>query len=1443
MRLSYCYALLGLEFGAEETEIRRSYLRLARSCHPDKVVAVEKAAATEKFKELSQAYTILIDVCQTRGPPSFTRQSHKYPRGSTPKEQEMRQKPKSPTSKFSPASGHRPTDHHRRSDPHPSVAPDHSMEHRWSKPVISRRTASEVPAENASKRHRRGRTLHRAEDDTRGWNSSREREYSWKLRAEETKLKREEGKGARSGGHAKRRAASAGPARSHQSGEPDEQFASRSERVDSSGDVTADRPTDRVAVKSRWKGALRARSMQGAPVEVGSSESLGYKENRVGGEGGMAQSTEMWAEELHSVSGPSPVSGPPRRPPTVEVAQLRPQWVDDGSSSERKILKNASSYRTTDSAHEEDENQQILASFEHKSRTSPGTAEVNLEWRSTAYDFVDAEETFSAAVKDETEGALRSDLGDVVTDSRGSNDANPYRRPWWRWTPSIDSGSESTDTRRFAPSTSVTSSSADWPTSTSSSGNMGFSEDRSHEAMGGQKSPENLDNRQETEDVPSSLKNTWLRRLFDSELFDSRMCLSYLTKHANDPEIMTYISSHVLARYPSEEIEFLLPQLLHLFLVTPESYTSLERFLTERAQHNHHLALMLFWILACYVNDWRDEESQEKLQARKRLSRTIFESASTGTPITEAAVTLSISDTTKPGVLESSHQTTLSLKRKGFLNGDVQHQSELASLNANRNESPEDEDNTGSLISPAYSASRTSNVSRDSAVNTTSPSALRPSLEAFRHGVAFTPLETETSSQNYFNSTIMFFSTMQEISDRLRAVSKESRQAVLVTELEMVNANLPAEVPFMLFLETWDSTDVTSPPASPSVLPTNSIFSNPDANNSTDTFQSEASSDVDEGAENCEECRKLRELEERKGALESMGSTLTPDQCSIGANQTEVKSEAIDQLVDIGSEDPLSEPISTNAESDTESQSNSLGESNLLPLCARHSRRKTKNELKFHTKSDSNRDYYRMVLDRRLRPPSTGNVRRPNSPQPASTASNRTSADMAAEDEISEKMRTAAVLLAQLYQLQEQTIANSPQATSPNIGSPRGFTKRAPDPRTSTSSSRSMYPGAVDFSTIRQKIIREMMTLDDQRRSLLERDKKKERSIIVDEHLEEDAEKKLRAVGKAQVNEPSSVLLHESHAVRSSRIRTSSPYGADQRWRLLSVIVKSGADLRQEQLASQLIFEVRDLWHKYGVACWVKYYRVLVTSEFGGIVETVPDAVSIHSLKKEAYAKRLNQQGLQFTLYDFFVKEFGQPGCESFQKAQENFMRSLAGYSLFCYLFNVKDRHNGNILVDRSGHLIHIDWGFMLSNSPGAVEFERAPFKLLQEYVDILGGYGSATFGHFKQLMFDGLVALRKEPEKFLVLIDGLEKDSTLSCYTGKNVKPSAVGNAPAQAPSRLPQSALGSAAAGVRARLGPQAMTDRQLRIMVDGLVDESLNNVFSRLYDSFQYYSHGIV
>jgi phosphatidylinositol 4-kinase len=111
-------------------------------------------------------------------------------------------------------------------------------------------------------------------------------------------------------------------------------------------------------------------------------------------------------------------------------------------------------------------------------------------------------------------------------------------------------------------------------------------------------------------------------------------------------------------------------------------------------------------------------------------------------------------------------------------------------------------------------------------------------------------------------------------------------------------------------------------------------------------------------------------------------------------------------------------------------------------------------------------------------------------------------------------------------------------------------------------------------------------------------------------------------------------------------------------------------------------------------------------------------------------------------------------GRKRYSAARNAFIQSLAGYSLLIYILQIKDRHNGNILLDSKGHMVHIDFGFMLSNSPGNLQFEVGTFKLTQEYVELMGGQRSKHFARFRNSMVKGFLTLRDHSDELISFVE-----------------------------------------------------------------------------------------
>ncbi|RNF23749.1 putative phosphatidylinositol 4-kinase [Trypanosoma cruzi] len=279
-----------------------------------------------------------------------------------------------------------------------------------------------------------------------------------------------------------------------------------------------------------------------------------------------------------------------------------------------------------------------------------------------------------------------------------------------------------------------------------------------------------------------------------------------------------------------------------------------------------------------------------------------------------------------------------------------------------------------------------------------------------------------------------------------------------------------------------------------------------------------------------------------------------------------------------------------------------------------------------------------------------------------------------------------------------------------------------------------------------------------------------------------------------------------------ARMRKKSVFGKHPNWSVVSVVVKAKDDLRQEELALQLIDIFNKIWEEGGITCSVRPHRALSVSPDSGIMEYLDGACSIDGIKKLCQVSSLAQ---------FFNEAFGPVGSERHSKAEMNFVETMAGYSIVSYMLQVKDRHNGNLMISSEGHLVHIDFGFMFATSPGGINFESAPFKLSQELMEVMGGVGSAAFNYFKLLLYQGMVAVRERADDILGLVSLMTPYNTMSCF----------GSDPASTVQQL------------RSRFRFDLETETDFALHVKELILGSVDNWRTRRYDQFQTLQNGIL
>ncbi|KAF1360229.1 hypothetical protein EJ07DRAFT_155213 [Lizonia empirigonia] len=302
--------------------------------------------------------------------------------------------------------------------------------------------------------------------------------------------------------------------------------------------------------------------------------------------------------------------------------------------------------------------------------------------------------------------------------------------------------------------------------------------------------------------------------------------------------------------------------------------------------------------------------------------------------------------------------------------------------------------------------------------------------------------------------------------------------------------------------------------------------------------------------------------------------------------------------------------------------------------------------------------------------------------------------------------------------------------------------------------------------------------------------------------LQSHAKTPFMATFRIRKNKPDTGLIEDiEEEPRSGLPVTSNTY---ETW--LSAIFKVGDDCRQDVLALQMIAAFRGIFNTVGLDVWVFPYRVTATAPGCGVIDVLPNSISRDMLGREAVNR----------LDDYFVSRYGNEDSIRFQEARSNFVKSMAAYSVISFLLQFKDRHNGNIMIDDWGHIIHIDFGFCFDIAPGGIKFERAPFKLTAEMIAVMGGSTTAQpYRWFEELTIKAFLASRQHCDHLCHIVE-LMLDSGLPCFKPETIK-------------------------NFRDRFVLDK-TEREAADYMRGLIQKSASSYSTGTYDRFQLMTNGI-
>ncbi|KAH9253398.1 hypothetical protein BASA81_008749 [Batrachochytrium salamandrivorans] len=196
----------------------------------------------------------------------------------------------------------------------------------------------------------------------------------------------------------------------------------------------------------------------------------------------------------------------------------------------------------------------------------------------------------------------------------------------------------------------------------------------------------------------------------------------------------------------------------------------------------------------------------------------------------------------------------------------------------------------------------------------------------------------------------------------------------------------------------------------------------------------------------------------------------------------------------------------------------------------------------------------------------------------------------------------------------------------------------------------------------------------------------------------------------------------------------------------ISLMLKCGDDLRQDQMTLQIFRVLEQIWLAEGMNLRLSPYGCISTGDEVGLLEIVKDSSTIAEIEVEWGGKFGSFKESPISL---FLEHHNKQNVD---QAIDNFVHSCAGYCVAAYVIGLGDRHNGNLMVAKDGRFFHIDFGHFLGNFKTAIggtfKRERTPFVLTKGMVYAMG----TRYPDFVELSCRALNIIRSHGDELVTL-------------------------------------------------------------------------------------------